>query len=54
MADDKMVEDIMRVESCAEEILADKQQIIELDRKRNKTREALRFALAAASLTSVF
>ena len=44
VADDKLLEDIMRVEACAEDVLADKQQLIELDRKRNKTREALRYA----------
>ena len=47
VADDKLLEDIMRVEACAEDFLADKQQLIELDRKRNKTRESLRYGLKA-------
>ncbi len=33
---------LVEVEALAEEILADKQQIIDLDRRRNQTREAIR------------
>ena len=42
-ADDTMMDDLMRAESCAEDVLSDRQQIVDLDRRRNKTREAMRF-----------
>ena len=38
----RMVQHLVEMESAAEEILADKQQLIDLDRKRQKTREAVR------------
>ncbi len=33
---------MVEVEAAAEDILSDRQQIIDLDRRRQKTREALR------------
>lgn len=34
---------LVNVEGIADEILSQKQDIIELDKRRNKTREAIRF-----------
>ena len=39
---DKVMATIVAVEEMAEDVLADRQQIIDLDRKRNHTREAIR------------
>ena len=39
---DKVMATIIAVEEMAEEVLADRQQIVDLDRKRNHTREAIR------------
>jgi len=38
----RMMELLYEMETAAEDILTDRQQIIELDRKRQKTREAYR------------
>ncbi|KAK7501259.1 hypothetical protein BaRGS_00007384 [Batillaria attramentaria] len=38
----RVVEHLAQVEGVAEDILADKQKLIDLDRRRNKTREAMR------------
>lgn len=38
----RMMQHLVEMESAAEDILADKQQLINLDRKRQKTREAVR------------
>ncbi|KAL4239674.1 p53 and DNA damage-regulated protein 1 [Mactra antiquata] len=38
----KMLEILCKMEEAAEDILSDKQQLIDLDRKRQKTREAVR------------
>lgn len=40
--DGHLIEHLLEIEAAAEDILADKQQIIDLDRKRQKTREAVR------------
>lgn len=37
-----LVSDLTEIEEVAEKILSDKQQMIDLDRKRNQTREAIR------------
>lgn len=39
---DKVMATIVAVEEMAEDVLADRQQIVDLDRKRNHTREAIR------------
>ncbi|KAK2185286.1 hypothetical protein NP493_241g06159 [Ridgeia piscesae] len=39
---DKVMATIVAAEEMAEEVLADRQQIVDLDRKRNQTREAIR------------
>ncbi|XP_050393451.1 p53 and DNA damage-regulated protein 1 [Patella vulgata] len=39
---DRIVENLAQIEEVAEDILADKQHLIEFDLRRNKTREALR------------
>ena len=39
---DKVMATIVAAEEIAEEVLADRQQIVDLDRKRNQTREAIR------------
>ena len=39
---DSLVKQIAAIEIAAEDVLADRQHIVELDRKRNGTREALR------------
>lgn len=39
----KMMKLMYEMESAAEDILTDRQQIIDLDRKRQKTREAVRY-----------
>lgn len=39
---DKVMATIVAAEEMAEEVLADRQQIVDLDRKRNHTREAIR------------
>lgn len=38
-----MMELLYQMEAAAEDILTDRQQIIDLDRKRQKTREAVRY-----------
>ena len=38
----KLLEHLTQVEGAAEDILADKQKLIDLDRHRNQTREAMR------------
>ena len=38
----KMIEHLIDIEEVAEDILTDKQQLIDLDRRRQKTREAVR------------
>ncbi|WAQ97415.1 PDRG1-like protein, partial [Mya arenaria] len=40
--DGHLLQLLYEMEAAAEEILSDKQQIIDLDRKRQKTREAIR------------
>ena len=42
MDTETLLEDVFEAERLAEEILADKQQVVDLDRKRNAIREALR------------
>ena len=37
-----LLSDLTEIEEAAEKILADKQHIIDLDKKRNQTREAIR------------
>lgn len=37
-----LIEHLTQIEGLAESILADKQKLINLDRQRNKTREAIR------------
>ncbi|ESO84782.1 hypothetical protein LOTGIDRAFT_196436 [Lottia gigantea] len=39
---DRLIDHLSVIEEAAEDILSDKQQIIEFDLRRNKTREALR------------
>lgn len=39
---ERMMQHLVKIEAAAEDILTDKQQIIDLDRKRQKTREAVR------------
>ncbi|XP_013781466.1 p53 and DNA damage-regulated protein 1-like [Limulus polyphemus] len=39
---DKLLQYLSEVEEVAEDILTDKNQLVDLDRKRNKNREALR------------
>jgi hypothetical protein len=39
---DKLLPYLTQVEEVAEDILSDKQQLIDLDRRRQKTREAIR------------
>ncbi|XP_076306005.1 pdrg1 prefoldin-like subunit [Tachypleus tridentatus] len=39
---DQLLQYLSEVEEVAEDILADKNQLVDLDRKRNKNREALR------------
>ena len=39
---EKVLEAITDIEEMAEDVLADRRQIIELDKKRQKTREAVR------------
>ena len=38
----KVLDNIIEIEKKAEEILAERQNIVDLDRRRQKTREALR------------
>ncbi|XP_059158656.1 p53 and DNA damage-regulated protein 1-like [Physella acuta] len=38
----QMLEDLSRIEVVAEDILAGRRELIDLDRQRNKTREAMR------------
>ena len=38
----QVMEYVMQVEELAEEVLADRQQIIHLDRRRQQTRQAIR------------
>lgn len=40
---DKMMELLWQMEAAADDILTNRQQIIDLDRKRQKTREAVRY-----------
>ena len=42
LSNDKILTHLKEVESAAEDVLTDKQEIVDLDRKRNQTREALR------------
>ncbi|XP_062517626.1 p53 and DNA damage-regulated protein 1-like [Corticium candelabrum] len=42
MDSDTLLQHVISVERRAEDILADKQQVVDLDRKRNANREALR------------
>lgn len=42
----EVFEYILQVEELAEEVLADKQQIIDLDRKRQQTRQATRYHMS--------
>ncbi|XP_076878120.1 p53 and DNA damage-regulated protein 1 [Brachyhypopomus gauderio] len=51
MDSQRMIEYLMEVEIAAEDILADKQQIIDLDARRNRNREALN-ALRSTDMTS--
>lgn len=39
----RMMELLFEMEAAAEDILTDRQQIIDMDRKRQKTREAVRW-----------
>ena len=41
--DGDLLQDLVRAEQVAEDILADKQQIIDFDAKRNQAREAIRY-----------
>ena len=38
----RLLEQLALVEGAAEDILADKQKLVDLDRHRNQTREAMR------------
>ena len=42
--DNVLLQSIAEIEELAEEILSDKKQIISLDQKRQKTREAVRYS----------
>jgi len=42
---EKVIETITAIEEMAEDVLADRRQMIELDRKRQKMREAARYLL---------
>jgi hypothetical protein len=46
---DKLLPYLTQVEEVAEDILSDKQQLIDLDRRRQKTREAIRLFLFGIS-----
>ena len=39
---DQMLEHLRQLEEAAEEVLSEKQEIVDLDRKRNQNREAIR------------
>ena len=39
----RVIEQLTDLEAVAEDILTDKQQLIDLDRRRQKTREAVRY-----------
>ena len=39
----RVIEHLIDIEEVAEDILTDKQQLIDLDRRRQKTREAVRY-----------
>lgn len=45
---DRMLEHLRQIEEAAEEVLSEKQEIVDLDRKRNHNREAIR-ALSRSS-----
>lgn len=42
---DKVLPYLTQVEQVAEEIIADKHQMVDLDRRRQKTREAIRYLI---------
>lgn len=42
MNTNQLLEDLSRIEAVAEDILAGRRELIDLDRQRNKTREAMR------------
>lgn len=39
----KMINHLVEIEQVAEDIMTDRQQIVQLDKRRNKNREAIRF-----------
>lgn len=48
LSNDKVLTYLKEVETAAEDVLTDKQEIVDLDRKRNQNREALRAVQKAA------
>lgn len=42
LSNEKLLTYLVEIEASAEEVLADKQEIVDLDRKRQATREAIR------------
>lgn len=39
---EQVIQALQKVEEAADEIIVDREQIVDLDRKRNKNREAIR------------